>query len=361
MSFLKVISDRLSLFKGQDIIGLDIGARYMKAMQVRDSARGFTLERFAMLPIEPELIVDGAILDSLRVVEGIKTLHQMLGVKTRNATISVSGHSSVIIKRITIPEMTEEELQESIRFEAEQYIPFDIEDVNLDFHILGPTEAPGQMEVILVAVKKDKINEYVSVVQEAGLVPAIVDVDAFALENAYEVNYDIVPDMNIALVNVGASRITLNILKGGISVFTRDSAVGSDIQTETIQKELGITFEEAERLKHGGIVDGIANEDAEAALQSSSDDIINEISRSLDYFRGTFMHESVQKVMLSGGCTLMKGFPQRVTEITGIPVEIMDPFRNISIARGLDKDMLTASAPQLLIVLGLAIRRLSDR
>jgi len=350
-----------SLFGSQQIVGLDIGSRYLKAIQVKDTSKGFLLERFGMMPLEPDLIVDGSILDSIRVVEGIRSLFQSIGARTKNVTVAVSGHSSVIIKRITLPEMTEDELTESIRFEAEQYIPFDIDDVNLDFHILGPTEEPGQMEVLLVAVKKDKINEYVSVVQEANLSPQIVDVDAFALENAYEINYDVEPDQNVALVNIGASRINLNILKGGVSVFTRDSSMGSNLQTEAVQKELGLSFDEAERLKRGGSVEGVAPDDAEAIIESASEDIINEVSRSLDYFKGTFMHENVHKVMLAGGCALVPGFSQRLAEMSGVDVEILDPFANIQLGKNVDRDQLRESAPQLVIALGLAIRRIGDR
>ncbi len=361
MSILDPFSELLSFFRSQRIVGLDIGSRYIKVIEIKDTSKGFQVERFGIMPIEPELIVDGSILDSLRVVDGLKALFQNTGIKTKNVTISVSGHSSVIIKRITLPEMTEDELTESIRFEAEQYIPFDIDDVNLDFHILGPTEEADQMEVLLVAVKKDKINEYVSVVQEADLTPAVVDVDAFALENAYEINYDIESEQNVALVNVGASRINLNILKSGVSVFTRDSSVGSNIQTEAIQKELGLTFEDAERLKHGETIEEVSEEDADAIIQNSSEDIINEISRSLDYFKGTFMHEDVHKVMLSGGCILIKGFQQRLAELTGMEVEMIDPFRNVRIGKTLDKDMLREVAPQLVIAMGLAVRRIGDR
>lgn len=351
----------ISIFGSPQMIGLDIGSRFLKALQVKDTPKGFVVEHFGMIPIEPELIVDGSILDSLRVVESIKKLVQETRTRGKDVTISVSGHSSVIIKRITLPEMTEEELQESIRFEAEQYIPFDIDDVNLDFHILGSTETAGQMEVLLVAVKKDKVNEYVSVVQEAGLKPQIVDVDAFALENAYEINYDIEPERNVALINVGASRINMNILKGGISVFTRDSSIGSNIQTEAVQKELGLTYEESERLKRGESVEGVALEEADAIIQSSSDDIINEITRSLDYFKGTFMHENVHKIMLTGGCTRVKDFVSRLAEMTGIEVEVLNPFANIEIGKNVDKELIRDSAPQMAIALGLAVRRVGDR
>ena len=190
------------IFGAKGSIGLDIGSSYFKVVQLKDTKKGYELELFDMLPIAPEIIVDGAIIDSLRLVDALKELIKKSRIKTKNAVIGVSGHASVIIKRISLPEMSEEDLAESIKFEAEQYVPFDIEDVNLDFQILGPREEPGQMDVILVAVKKDIINEYVTVVKEAGLNPLVVDVDAFALENMYEVNYEIEPKRNVASVNI---------------------------------------------------------------------------------------------------------------------------------------------------------------
>ena len=211
------------LFGKKDIVGIDIGSKHIKAIHLKDNKGSYRLERLGIISLQPELIVDGSILDSSRVVEAIKELIVNADIKTKDITLSVSGHSSVIIKRVSMPQMSEDELDESIRFEAEQYIPFDIEDVNLDFQILGPAEEDNMMDVIIVAVKKDKINEYVSVVKEAGLNPVIVDVDAFALENMYELNYEIREGENIALVNIGASMININILKGGLSVFTRDS------------------------------------------------------------------------------------------------------------------------------------------
>src|SRR5208282_2894910 len=159
------------LFKGKGSIGLDLGSSYIKTVMLKESKGSYELEQFDIHPLPPELIVDGAIIDSLRLADSIKEMIKKAALKTKDAVIAISGHSSVIIKRISLPEMSEEELSESIKFEAEQYIPFDIEDVNLDFQILGPKEEPGQMDVVLVAVKKDIINEYISVVKEAGLNP----------------------------------------------------------------------------------------------------------------------------------------------------------------------------------------------
>ncbi len=348
-------------FGAQAIVGVDVGSRYLKAVHLKETSKGFVLDKYAVTALAPELIVDGTILDSIRVVDGFKELLAELKVKTKNVALSVSGHSSVIIKRINLPEMTEEELTESIKFEAEQYIPFDIEDVNLDFQIIGPAENPGQMEVIIVAVKKEKIGEYVGVVQEAGLTPAIVDVDAFALENIYEINYPLDPEKNVALLNIGASTINLNILKGGISVFTRDSSVGSSVQTEALQKELALSFEDAEAAKHGEIPEGTLQEDVDAVISAASEDIVNEVNRSLDYFRGAFMHEEIHQVLLSGGCALVRGFPQLLSDAIGIEVELMDPFRNIDIPRGVDKDRIREIAPLMAVATGLALRRIGDR
>jgi type IV pilus assembly protein PilM len=283
------------------------------------------------------------------------------GIKTKNAVISISGHSSVIIKRISLPEMTEEELSESIRFEAEQYVPFDIEDVNLDFQIIGPKEEPGQMDVILVAVKKDIINEYVSVVREAGLHTIIVDIGSFALENMYGINYEVESDKNVALLNIGASTINMIILKGGISVFTRDSSLGSNLHTEALQREFSISHENAERLKRGESVENISPENAQAVIESASEEILNEIIRSFDYYRSTTVHEDISEVILSGGCSLISNFASMIAERSGIETKLTEPFRNIRIPKKFDATYREEIAPMMAVAVGLALRKLGDR
>jgi type IV pilus assembly protein PilM len=306
------------LFGGKSPIGLDIGSGYLKVVQLKDAKNGYELEMCDMFPLPPELIVDGSIIDALRLSESLKELSRKANIRTKEVVISMAGHSSVIIKRVSLPDMTEDELSESIKFEAEQYIPFDIEDVNLDFQILGPKEDPGQMDVILVAVKRDTINEYLSVVKDAGLNCQIVDVNSFALENIYEINYEIESGKNIALVNIGASTINMNILKGGISVFTRDSAVGSNLHTEVLQREFNLTYEVAERLKRNEPVENIASQDAFSVMELASEEIIGEVSRSLEYF-----HEEINEIILSGGCSLIKEFPKLLAEKIGVETKIM--------------------------------------
>ncbi len=344
------------LGRGRSPVGLDIGSGYLKIVQFKDIKGGYELELFDMMPLPPELIVDGSIIDSLRLIDSMNELIRKAKIKAKDATISLAGHSSVIIKRVSLPEMSEEELSESIKFEAEQYIPFDIEDVNLDFQILGPKEEPGQMDVILVAVKKDIINEYLSVVKEAGLTPLIVDVNSFALENIYEINYEIEPDRNIAIVNIGASTINMNILKGGISVFTRDSAVGSNLHTEALQREFNLTYETAEKLKKGEPVENVAPEDALPVIELASEEIVAEVSRSLEYF-----HEDINEVILSGGCALVKDFPNLLAEKIGAETKIMEPFKNIKIPKRFDVTYIEEMAPMLAVAAGLALRRPGDR
>jgi type IV pilus assembly protein PilM len=343
-------------FGKKSSIGLDIGSSYLKVVQLKDTKGGYELELFEILQLPPELIVDGSIIDSLRLVDSLKELLRKAKLKTKDAVISIAGHSSVIIKRVTLPEMSEEELSESIKFEAEQYIPFDIDEVNLDFQILGPKEEPGNMDVILVAVKKDIINEYISVVKEAGFNPLIVDVNSFALENIYEINYDIEPDRNIAIVNIGASTINMNVLNGGVSVFTRDSAVGSNLHTEALQREFNLTYDVAERLKQGQTVENVSPEEAIAVIESASDEIIGEVSRSFEYFP-----EDISEVILSGGCSFVRDFPKLLAEKVNIEVKVIEPFKNIRVPKLFDVTYLEEMGPIAAVAAGLALRKPGDR
>jgi len=348
------------LFGAKGIVGLDIGSSYLKAVQLKEKRGGYELDSFANLQLPPELIVEGSIIDSLRLVEAIKELTKKGRIKAKQAAIGIAGHASVIIRRILVSEMSQEELSESIKFEAEQYVPFDIEDVAIDFQILGPSEEPGQMDVMLVAVKKDIINEYTAVVTEAGLTPVVVDVNAFAISNMYEVNYELDPDRTVALANIGASTINLNVLKGGVSVFTRDSAVGSALHTEALQKQFDISFEDAERLKRGEALENVTPEKADSAMKSASSEIANEIVRSLDYFKSAAYSEDIHELIISGGGALINGFTGILAEASGVAVKLAEPFKNIGIPGkyvGLIEDIQCTAA----VAVGLALRRPADR
>jgi type IV pilus assembly protein PilM len=241
--------------KRKNVIGLDIGSSSIKLVELNEGKSGYKLQNLAISPLPPEAIVDGALMDSVTIVDTIRDLISTCKVKTKDVVTSVSGHS-VIVKKITLPFMTKAELEESIQWEAERYIPFDINDVNIDFQIFGSSsENPEVMDVILVAAKKDIINDYVSILMEAGLNPVIIDIDAFALENMLGINYDLEKEEVVAIANVGASITNINIIKNNTSAFTRDIFKGGNQITEEIQRQLHIDFEEAEKIKVGSKVD----------------------------------------------------------------------------------------------------------
>src|SRR5882762_1968202 len=250
--------------KSKAVVGLDIGSSAVKAVELKTAGKSVKVVAFAIQPVPPDSIVDGAIIDGAAVAEAIRRVFDSKAFKAKEVVASLSGNA-VIVKKISLPVMTESELAESIYWEAEQYIPFDIQDVNLDYQILNAgtgAESEGTMDVLLVAAKKEKIADYTGVISQAGRLPVIVDVDAFALQNAYENNYGLEKDAVVVLLNAGASAINLNILSGEQSVFTRDISSGGNAYTEAVQKELNLSFESAESLKKGESVDGLSFEDA---------------------------------------------------------------------------------------------------
>src|SRR5580765_2622294 len=235
----------LGFGKPKSVVGLDIGSSAVKAVELKASGKGYRVTAIASEPVPPDSIVDGAIIDGGAVAEAIKRLFAQKAFKTKEVAASLSGNA-VIVKKISLPVMTEQELSDSIYWEAEQYIPFDIQDVSLDYQILDAgtgADSKGTMEVLLVAAKKEKIADYLGVITQAGKVPVVVDVDAFALQNAFEMNYGNDPNAVVVLLNAGASATNINILNGDQSVFTRDLSIGVNAYTEALQKELNLPFE----------------------------------------------------------------------------------------------------------------------
>src|SRR4030043_1523123 len=239
--------------KKKMVLGLDIGTSAVKFADLKDTGKGYQVENMGLTPLPPETIVDGSLMDATTVVEAIGQLISHYKIKKRDVAVSLSGHS-VIVKKITLPKMTESELEENIVVEAERYISFDINDVNIDFQILSsPEKDMGEhMEVLLVAAKRDLIEDYINVVKEAGMSPMIIDIDSFALQNVYELNYPLEIGDLVALCDIGASIMKVNIVRGGKWLFTREISIGGNLYTEEIQKELSVNFEEAENLKLGG-------------------------------------------------------------------------------------------------------------
>jgi type IV pilus assembly protein PilM len=342
------------------LVGLDIGSRSLKAAEIAETKKGRVLKRFGMIDIPPGIIEDGAINDSGAVSEYIKQLFKKNKIKEQNVAVSIGGFS-VIVKKITVQTMDENKLQETIQFEAEQYIPFDISDVNLDFQILGENESnPNQMSVFLVAAKKEMINDYIKLVQMAGLNPCIIDVEAFALQNIFEFNYE-TKEENTALIDIGAGKTSLNILKGLSSLFMRDVALGCGQINQKIVSLSGCTLEEAEQIKFGSQSDKISSEDLTEIESSVVSDWCAEIKRALDFFYSTYPEDTVTKIILSGGGANIKQFRKQLASETSAEVEIINPFNKINVGDSFDSSYLEKIAPQAAICMGLALRRIDDK
>jgi type IV pilus assembly protein PilM len=347
----------------KNLVGLDIGSSAVKAVELKPSGRGYRVAAFGMQPVPPDSIVDGAIIDAGAVADAIRRVFDAnKAFKAKEVCASLSGNA-VIVKKITLPVMTPTELDDSIAWEAEQYIPFDIQDVNLDYQILeagtGP-ESRGSMDVLLVAAKKEKIGDYTGVIAQAGRTPVIVDVDAFALQNAYEANYGLEAQEVVVLLNAGASAININILQGDQSVFTRDVSMGGNAYTEAVQKELDLPFDAAEQIKKGIPVDGATFEDARPVLRAVTENVLLEIQKTFDFFKATASSEQIDRIILSGGASRVDGFRDMLQDRFGIAVEDFDPFRTVawdSKKLG-DAGEVAATAA---VAVGLALRRMGDR
>jgi type IV pilus assembly protein PilM len=349
--------------KSKLAVGLDIGSSGVKVVHLKEKKGGYQLLAFGTAPLPPEAIVDGALMNSAAIVQTIQELFSQQKVKAKEVAIGIRGHS-VIIKKISLPRMSQEELDESIQWEAEQYIPFDVKDVNIDTQILADADAAGQMDVLLVAAKKDMINDYTSVCAEAGLVATVVDVDAFAVQNAYEANYDAEAGGSVVLVNVGAAVTNINVISRGVTTFTRDITMGGNAFTEEIQKQLNISYDEAEALKVGGQgeSDAVVPQEVERVIQGVADQLGGEIQRSLDFYASTAADGKVGRALLSGGTARIPALYKTVEARAGVAVEILNPFKNIEIDnRKFDAATILAAAPSAAVGVGLALRRAGDK
>ena len=346
----------------------DVRKHRRDAADPKEVQRGYILDAFGVASLPPEAIVDGALMNSSAIVEAIKQILDQYKLKNRDVAIGVSGHS-VIIKKISMPRMTQEELEESIQWEAEQYIPFDVKDVNIDVQILTPADqdtGTGQMDVLLVAAKKDMINDYTSVVSEAGLAPVVVDVDAFAVQNAFEVNYEAPRSETVVLANAGASVCNINVLANGLTTFTRDVTMGGNQFTEEIQKQLNVSYDEAEKLKVGGDAaqdsDSVVPQEVERVIQGVADQMAGEIQRSLDFYTATAADSHISRLYLSGGTAKIPALFKVIEQRVGVPVEILNPFKGVEIDnRRFDPNYVMDVAPSAAVAIGLALRRSNER
>src|SRR5947199_4166114 len=345
------------LKKRKPLVGLDIGSSSVKAVELSRSKKGYQLTGFACEGLSPDVVVDGAIMDAPAMAASIRETLAVGKFKPKGVATGVSGHS-VIVKRVVVPAATADEVEASIQLDAEQYIPFELSEVHLDYQLVGPTMTSGDepgMEVVLVAAKRDKIHNHTNVIGMAGRNPEVVDIDAFALQNAFEANYLVDEDATVALLNIGASLMNINITKGGMPLFIRDVSVGGNQYTDILQKELQLSFQEAEDLKLGKN-GGSEAEMVQPLLESITDMICTEVQKTFDFFRETYPGEAINHVFISGGTSQMHGLATKIQDTFGYSTEILDPFKAIAIGPKVNLGTVTSLGPALTVAVGLALR-----
>ncbi len=347
-------------------IGLDIGSSAIKLVQLQVTRKETLLENFGIEPVPPETIVDGAIMNHGALVDAIRSLSQRLRLKGKATAIAVSGNS-VILKRLVIPAMEGPALEEQMEWEVRQNIPFPREDVVVDHEVLVPATPEGQMEVLLVAAKRDTITQYVQVIRDAGLQPVVVDAAALALQNAVEAGIGAGIGEAVAIINVGASYSTLTVVVDGRPAFTRELGAAGNTYTEAIQRQLAVPLDHAEAYKVGGAIAAmgaaadVVPQEVHTILAQVSEQVAEEFQRSLDFYMNDAVDVELSRVYLAGGSSLVPQLPKAIQDRSRIPVEIVDPFTNIAVdSRRFDVEYLRANAPVATIAFGLSLRRQGD-
>lgn len=346
----------------KSMVGVDIGSSSVKAVELQGRGKDLQLLSLGFEALESDSVVDGQIIELNAVSNAISSIFNEHKIKTTQVAAGVNGHS-VIVKNIVLPQMSDGELQESFAWHAEEHIPFDISDVNLDYHVMD--RSGDAIHVLMAACKRDKVANLKQTIQLAGKQPAIIDVDAFALQNCYELNYDPQPGQVVALLNIGASTTNINILNGVRSVFTRDATFGGNQYTSLLQKELGLTFDQAESVKRGmPLPEGAEVRDVGPIMDTVSDILALEIQKTMDFYRATVEDgdSAVQKILVSGGGSKLTGLADFLARRFEVSVEMFDPFRKIKVdARGFDPDYMREIVPEMAIAVGLALRGVDAR
>ncbi|HKO51028.1 MAG TPA: type IV pilus assembly protein PilM [Polyangiaceae bacterium] len=350
--------------EGRNLVGVDIGTASIKVCQVKETRKGLGLVRLGYAPLGPQVIVDGQVMDSGAVVEALQKVFHDAKIRQKECALSVSGQS-VIIRKITVPMMTEAELEEQIQWEAEQHIPFDIKDVHVDYQVLRRRAEASQMDLLLVAAKRDQIEEYAQLARNAKLKPMVCDIDAFTVQNLFEYSRTLPQNQTIALINIGASLSSLNIVANGVSAFTREIANGGNGITEEIQKQLSVPHDQAEAYKCGGSASaedpgraGMVPQQVVQVIEAVSDTIAAEIQRSLDFFMATSGEGEIARIYVTGGSANLAALARAIERRARVSVETWSPVEKLTIeAKEVDPLLLQARAAQLSVALGLSLRK----
>ena len=339
--------------KKKSTVGLDIGSSSIKVVEVVQDRSGDHLVNYGISEPLSEAIVDGEIMDRQLVHEAITNLFESRQIKTKSVVTAVSGRA-VIVKKILMDRLSEEDAKEAIQWEAEQHVPYDINDVSLDFQIINPNVDQKKMQVLLVAAKKDMIQSHAEIIREAGLQPSIIDVDSFAIQNAVEANYEIVPNEVLALVNIGAEITNVNIVQNQVPHFTKDLSVGSNSFVEGIQRRYNVSQADALNALRGR---GDASIDVAPIVQVTCEDLSVQLDRAIAFLKSAGDAERVDRIMLSGGSARVPGLADFLRQRHQVPVEIVNPIQKIQFDPGLFQGESAESvAPVLTVAIGLALR-----
>lgn len=342
--------------EGKNLVGVDIGSASIKVCLVKESRKGLGLVRLGYVPLNPQVIVDGQIMDSSAVVDALGRAFQEAKIRQKECALSVSGQS-IIIRKITVPIMTQGELDEQIQWEAEQHIPFDIKDVQVDYQVLRKRPETSQMDLLLVAAKRDRIEDYAQLARSAKLKPVVCDVDSFTVQNLFEYSRGLPEDQTVALINIGASFSSLSIIANGVHVFPREIANGGNAITEEIQKQLGIPFDQAEAYKCGGD-GGMVPQQVVQIIEAASDSIAAEIQRSIDFYLATSGEGEIAKIYVTGGTANLAALARAIERRSRVPVETWSPTEKVTIeAKEVSPELLTQRSAQLSVALGLSLRK----
>ncbi|PRQ04790.1 type IV pilus assembly protein PilM [Enhygromyxa salina] len=346
-------------------IGLDIGSSSVKLVQVKASRKSFSLQNFGIEPLPPGAIVDGAIANHGAVAESIRNLSKRIHLRGKDIALAVSGNS-VIVRRLHIPAMQGPALAEQMEWEVKQNIPFARDEVIVDWEVLVPRTSDGQMEVVLVAAKREIVEQYFEAVKAAGLNPVVVDTDAFAMQNAIESATGFTDNETVAVINIGAHFSTIVIVSNGKPVFHRNLAAGGDTFTEAIRHRLAVGMDGAEAYKVGGGgsmgAAEVVPQEVHRVLAQVSEQVSSEFQRTIDFYLGDAVGANLARVFLTGGSALVPQLPKAIQDRARVPVAIFDPFASIAVdAKRFDVEYLRANAPVATVAFGLSLRRPGDK
>jgi type IV pilus assembly protein PilM len=346
--------------KAPPLFGLDISSSSVKMLELVDGGKsGYRVERYAIEPLARDSVVDGNINNLEAVTEAVKRAYQRLGTRTKHVAMAVPSGAVISKKIIVSAALREEELEIQVESEANQYIPFALEEVNLDFQVLGPSPTnPEEQEVLIAATRKEKVEDRVAVVDSAGLKALVMDVESFAQQNALGLVVQALPaggkDLNVAVVDVGANVMNVTVLRNDQSIYTREQAFGGNQLTQDIVTRYGMTPEEAENAKRSG---GLPDDFEAEVMKPFMENLSMEVQRALQFFFSSTQYHAVDHILLAGGSAVIPGLDEVVNTRTQVATSVANPFSLMQASPRIQLKRLMVDAPSLIVACGLAMRR----